>query len=222
MDDLQIETLRVPRTARYGLLGGGEAGIREIWFVLHGYGHSAEVFLTALAPIRAPARLFVAPEGLSRFYLQGSRGEVGASWMTKVEREGELADQIDWLDALHDRVFAEHRRDGVVLHVFGYSQGAAVACRWIAGGKVRPDRVTLWAGSVPPDVDAAAFRAKLPPEGFRIVLGDRDPFIRPERAETEIARLRDAGLPFDLVHHPGGHRLEEELLVRLLGANPGG
>ena len=217
MGRVRYERMRVERTARYGLLGNPGGDVREVWFALHGYGHSAEVFLGAFEPLRSPRRLFVAPEGLSRFYLQGSRGEVGASWMTKVEREGEIADQLIWLDALHARIFGELSREAVSVHVFGFSQGAAAVCRWIANGAVRPDRVTLWAGSVPPDLDLDAFRAKLPPEGLTLVLGRRDPFLRSGRAEAEIARLEEASLPFELVRHDGGHRIDEDLLVELLG-----
>lgn len=220
MDEVTIETLRVPRTARYGIRGDSTAPVTEIWFLLHGYGHSAEVFLDAMAPVAAPGRLLVAPEGLSRFYLKGSHGEVGASWMTKVAREGEIADQLSWLDALHDRILEAHRRERITVHLLGYSQGAAAACRWLTHGKVRPDRVTLWAGSVPADLDLEAFRARLPAAGFLLVLGQRDPFIRPLRGEEEIARLRGAGLPFELVRHPGGHRLEDALLERHLGPPP--
>jgi hypothetical protein len=39
-------------------------------------------------------RYFVAPEGLSRFYLSGSTDTIGASWMTREERKSE----IRWLE----------------------------------------------------------------------------------------------------------------------------
>jgi len=217
MNDVRTGTMQVTRTARYGVLGTPGPDVREVWIALHGYGHSAEVFGAGLAPIAAPHRLIVVPEGLSRFYLRGSRGDVGASWMTKVEREAEIEDQRAWLDAFHDEVFGWVDRDRVVLHVFGFSQGAATACRWIAGGRPRPDRVTLWAGGVPRDLSRAALTDHLPSAGLLIVVGERDHYIDAERLAARLEWLREGRVPFEFVGHPGGHRLVPELLVELFG-----
>ena len=215
MSDVRTATMKVERTARYGILGRPGPEVREVWFVLHGYGHTAETFLDGFRPLARPSRLFVAPEGLSRFYLRGAEGDVGASWMTRVEREGEISDQGVWLDALQAEIFGEIARADVSVHLFGFSQGAAAACRWLVRGALRADRMTLWAGGVPPDVDLSEFTAKLPPAGLRIVIGARDHYIDAERIALENARLGAAGVPFEFVGHPGGHRLVPDLLVSL-------
>src|SRR5215831_7445873 len=138
--------LVVTRTARYFAIGGsGGAGdaaneLRELWIVLHGYGQLAARFLEPFAPLAGPWRRIVAPEGLSRFYLDRSRvgvntqAGVGATWMTREDRDHEIADQITYLDALLDRLLTDAPSPDVRLCVLGFSQGVATVCRWLVRG----------------------------------------------------------------------------------------
>jgi hypothetical protein len=91
--------LAVPRTARYFTLGD-PARAKHIWFALHGYGQLAVNFIGYLATLDNGSRLIVAPEALSRFYLDQGKGPPGASWMTKEDREHEIADYVRSLDQL--------------------------------------------------------------------------------------------------------------------------
>ncbi|NIP78275.1 MAG: phospholipase, partial [Gemmatimonadetes bacterium] len=81
---------------------------REVWFVLHGYGQLAERFVRrfdALPGVRDGMRAVVAPEALSRFYVEeevtgphGPESRVGATWMTRADREHEIRDYVEYLD----------------------------------------------------------------------------------------------------------------------------
>ena len=79
-------------------------GFSELWVLLHGYRQLAPRFLRHMRALHAPHRLLVAPEGLSRFYLEGRPGPhrggdpVGASWMTREDREAEILDYVEYLD----------------------------------------------------------------------------------------------------------------------------
>ncbi|HEX7024003.1 MAG TPA: hypothetical protein VF187_04210, partial [Gemmatimonadales bacterium] len=126
--------LQVPRTARYLTQGDPEAA-EEVWFVLHGYGMLAAGFLRWFEPAVRPGRLLVAPEALSRSYHEekGAR-RVGASWMTKEDRDVEIEDYVRYLDLLADQVIrALPGKPRVEIHAF--SQGTATACRWVAFGR---------------------------------------------------------------------------------------
>ena len=79
--------------------------------------------------------------------------------MTSEDREREIEDYVRYLDLLYDEIFSVVPRKGVRLWVVGFSQGTATVARWVARGKVDPDRVVLWAGLLPPELtaqDAAA------------------------------------------------------------------
>lgn len=214
--------LSVPRTARSFVLGEAGPAVREVWFVLHGYGQLAARFLKAFSALDDGARLVVAPEGLSRFYLDpAGRDKVGASWMTREDRLNEIADYVRYLDAVYADVFASLDRARVRVHVLGFSQGTATACRWVALGAVRADRLVLWGGEVPPDLDLAAGRERLAPLDLVLVAGSRDEFITPKVLARDEERLRSAGIPYRVIRFEGGHEIDGGVLRQLTEASPG-
>lgn len=200
----QEHRLAVPRSARYFTIGQPE---REVWFVLHGYAQLAARFVTRFDPIDDGTRLVVAPEGLSRFYLTEDPAErrVGASWMTKEDRIAEIEDYVRYLDAVH----AEVVRSAVSVTVLGFSQGASTACRWSALGTSRMERLIVWGGEVPPDVDMR--RASR----LSLVYGSRDEYFTPKVVAANEARLRDQGVPYELVPYEGVHEIDPDVLKRL-------
>jgi predicted esterase len=206
--------LTVPRTARYLTLGEVE-GAEEIWFLLHGYSMLASGFLTWFEPAIRAGRLLVAPEALSRAYFteKGMR-RVGASWMTKEDREAEIEDYVRYLDLVADRLVSGVS-DRPRVEVHGFSQGTATACRWIAYGRHRVDRLALWAGGVPPDLDVTRFRSSLGAAPLLLLHGRRDRIMDEAKLGTETARLREHGVPFELRRFDAGHRVAAEVLREL-------
>jgi hypothetical protein len=103
---VQEHRLVTTRRARYYTIGGGEQPLSEAWIVLHGLGQLASVFIEYFQSIASPGRLIVAPEALNRYYVTpGASGrtadaKVGATWMTRMDRENEIADYVDFLDAV--------------------------------------------------------------------------------------------------------------------------
>ena len=222
MDEHAIQT---PRTARYYTLGAG-APARAVWVVAHGYGQLARYVLRHFAPVAAGGRLVVAPEGLSRFYLDGGAGgryeRVAASWMTRDGREDEIADHVRFLDGVLAAACARAGADprAVPLVALGFSQGAATLARWLDRsplladrGAARADRLVLWGGDLPPDVDAA--RPWLRATALTLVAGDADEIATPQRVAAVRARLDAAGVPYRAVRYAGGHRLHAETLAAL-------
>ncbi len=205
--------LLVQRTARYVTLGPSR-NARSVWFVLHGYGQLAAYFLRHFQPLDDGSRLFVAPEALSRFYIQPYT-RVGASWMTKEARQAEIDDYLGYLDAVYDRIFAEQDRATTTVTLLGFSQGATTASRWAALGRGRFDRLICWAGDLAHDLDLDAHGPALPP--LTIVAGTDDEYIPPDRLAEVEARLQRHGLAYDLIRFEGGHRLHADTLLRLAG-----
>lgn len=207
--------LTVERTARYCLSAEPTGKVRDVWFVLHGYGELAPDFLRRFEAAFAPGRLFVAPEGLSRYYRRGGSGEVGASWMTRAERDQEIADYVGYLDRLYGTVRLAVHPDARVS-CLGFSQGAATACRWAMLGVQPLDGVVLWGGGVPPDLELSAARVRS--TSFRFVVGERDPYFEDERyaAEAEgFERLAGLGARTEAIRFDGAHEITNEPFSRL-------
>ena len=205
--------LVVPRTARY-LTQGELEGATEVWFVLHGYSMLAANFLKWFEPAVRPGRVLVAPEGLSRaYYEEGGARRVGASWMTREDREVEIEDYVRYLDQLAERVLAAiPGPPAVAIHAF--SQGNATACRWVAFGRIRPASLVLWGGGVPPDLPLDRYGATLTKSGLTLAIGTRDKYLSAGDVDREQARLAAAGLDPVLHRFEGGHRVDAELLKR--------
>ena len=208
----------VTRTARYYMVGTPSPRIREVWFVCHGYGQLASYFVKHFEPLaEAGTRLIVAPEGLSRFYWNQRTGQVGASWMTKADREHEIDDYVGYLDALHDHIFRDLDRSRCRIRVLGFSQGATTACRWVCWGNVDADELVMWAGGFPHDLDWSKDAATLRRLRPIVVLGTQDEFISADRAAEELAVLQKHEVPYTEITFAGKHRMDAEVLQRIAG-----
>ena len=168
------------------------------------------------------------PEALSRFYVDGESGRyqrVGATWMTREDRETDIADVTRYLD---DVVVAACARADVDPHTvpltaFGFSQGTATVTRWLALSPLaqrrrqRAERLILWGGGLPHDLDLAA-HPWLAETDLTIVAGDRDEIATPGRVIQQEARLKQAGVAVRVVEFSGGHRLNDRVLRDLSDA----
>jgi predicted esterase len=206
---MQEHHFSTPRSARYFTLGSPEQ-VSELWFVCHGYGQLAARFLERFRPLEAEGRCFVAPEGLSRFYLTESPTErrVGSSWMTREDRLHEIDDYVRFLDGVYAKLALSKAR----VTALGFSQGTATVCRWAALGSSRIDRLIVWGGEVPPDLDLKRLRVP----SLTLVYGTRDDFFTPKIIAATESRLREHKIPYERVPFEGWHEIDEATLRRLV------
>lgn len=215
----QEHQLTVPRTARYLTLGDMRPGIRDVWFVCHGYGELASHVLDHAAVLEHETRLVIAPEGLSRFYTGRDPLKIGASWMTREDRLAEIEDYVGFLNLLHREILGGIERSAVQVHVLGFSQGAATAARWACHAQVAPDHLVLWGETLPPELDGEEGLAPLRSMKLSLVAGSRDAFATPERRADQRASLDSQGIDYEELSFDGGHRLDDATLRRLANDN---
>ena len=199
----QEHHLTIPRTARYYALGESARAPTEIWMVCHGYGQLAGRFLSRLDALDDGRRLIVAPEGLSRFYVDGTgpASKVGASWMTREDRETEIDDYVRYLDAVFDAACRPADRNAAALTVFGFSQGTATASRWAVRGQRKVERLILCGITPRPDQGGRQQRGIA-----KTALG----------AELSVPWQYEAGVRHRLISFEGGHRIDADALRRLV------
>jgi predicted esterase len=214
--------LTVTRTARYCTLGDATAAVTDLWIVCHGFGQLARTFIEEFRPIARAERLIVAPEALNRFYLNrdggraGASARVGATWMTREDRLAEIDDYVRYLDELYREIVGEHPGRGVRLTALGFSQGTATVARWLVHGAARIDRLILWAGVLPPEIDpSGSARAKLTSTELCLVAGARDEMLTAEQVQAQRTLLERAGVACRLVEFDGGHRMDRVTLEEL-------
>lgn len=95
---MNIQFLEVQRTAKIVSLGNIDANTTDVWLVVHGYGQLAERFINKFTTLLNESTAIIVPEALQRFYLDGTGGKIGASWMTREERELDIKDNHYYLD----------------------------------------------------------------------------------------------------------------------------
>jgi Predicted esterase len=218
-NEVSLHSIAVTRTGRYAVLGSATPRLREVWVVCHGYAQLAARFIERFRPIADASRLFVAPEALSRFYPSSATGahgpasQVGASWMTSEDRENEIRDYVGYLDRLYDELFKTIDRNAVSVCALGFSQGASTIARWVAAGNSPVDRVVLWAGSLPTELNRTqAERLSTGSSSLIVVAGTEDRFITPKVLDAQLASLAELGVHAEVVRFPGGHEVEASTL----------
>ncbi len=206
-------TLQVQRTARWWSLDPPEGTtVCGTLFVLHGYGQLAEYFIRKFQSHAQMGWRVIAPEGAHRFYLKGTEGRVGASWMTKEERMSDVEDYVQFLDQIRMEV-APLPTDLTVL--LGFSQGVATAIRWAVlgqGGANAWTGLIAHSGVIPPDLGAmnGTFQHT---SALHLITGRQDPYIQDEGARfttAEQAWSNAKGAQDRLFHHwfEGGHDID--------------
>ena len=206
----------VARTARYQQLGKLSDRTRRVWFVCHGYGQLAAYFVRHFAFLteNRDDTVVVAPEGLSRFYLQGNGGRVGASWMTRDDRLAEIDDHIGFLNQLATLVLASCPTD-VEITVLGFSQGTATVSRWLTCAHFRPAHLILWAGGFPDDVAPDTARNLLQGLALSIAIGSDDEYVSVAQANQQHQQLLQLGAQARLFAFNGKHELNRAILEKL-------
>lgn len=211
--------IKIQKTARYFTRGENITDADYIWFVLHGYGQLAQYFIrkfSALDPLR---HFVVAPEGLHRFYLQGSSGRVGASWMTKEARLDDIDDYVNYLNEVYDAVRIQNPSAKVVG--FGFSQGVATLMRWMAMGGKPFDAGVMWAGAYPPELAPVHSHPSMKNTALFAAVGDEDPFVTEENVQREKTQHEAWKVPVRWITFKGGHTIPPQPLKELAEAIEG-
>ncbi|MBX2942104.1 MAG: alpha/beta hydrolase [Cyclobacteriaceae bacterium] len=207
--------------ARYYTLGELTKDTKQVWFVLHGYGQLAKYFIKKFETLEHKGVYVIAPEGLSHFYLEdiptrvsSGSNRVGATWMTRENREMDIQNYISYLQSIYDLEL--NQIDKPSVSIFGFSQGGATATRWALSGKPHFNKFILWAGVFPPDMNFESGKKILKGKKVITVYGDNDPFVTPERMkEMEYLSSKIELTPKKITFH-GKHEIDDKTLLSLV------
>jgi len=200
--------------ARYFTSGILNENTRFIWMVFHGYGQLASFFIKKFDGLNN-GHFVIAPEGLSRFYLANTSGRVGASWMTKEDRLTDIENQLNYFDGLYQSVKTE-LNNGAKLVVLGFSQGTATAMRWVVNREIKPYRLLLWAGTIPPDLNAENKEVDLSDIDSIIIQGDSDPYLGTEYMQNMGEWIKKYKMNPQYIGFNGGHEIKGKPLKQIV------
>ena len=218
MLQLTKSAVKYPRTGRYYTLNTVQQKTKNVWIVFHGYGQLAEYFIKHFEELDALENFIVAPEGLSRFYIDGLTGRVGASWMTKEDRDEEIEDQSNYLNMVIQQCKLDLGNPAHRIIVLGFSQGTATAIRWLAKNGIRPAELILWAGNFPHDVDARMNASTFRDLSVHFVHGNEDPFLKEVNMDEKFMELEAMGLKLKSWSFAGKHVMDRPTLAKIVGS----
>ena len=206
-EGVNTHSFTVEKTARWFHIGTSPKSCSHISIILHGYAQHPAYMLGGLNDLvnERDSLCICAPEGLSRFYVKGLEGRVGASWMTSDERNQDIIDQIHYLDNWWESL---NISANTKVTLVGFSQGVATACRWIAASKLfEPSTVIFHSGTIPPEWLKEVPKLPCPSENFVLIRGDIDT-IYPEESHSEAATfLTSLGLNVETIKVQGSHKM---------------
>jgi predicted esterase len=201
---ITVRTVPARTLGRY-LLEGPERGPLLVGF--HGYGENAEKHLEALRTLDGVAHFrLAAVQALHRFY-NTRTNEVVGSWMTRLDREQAVVDNLAYVAAVVDALVSEGAPERLVFA--GFSQGASMAWRAAARGAHPCHGVIALGGDIPPDV-AEDPSVALPPA--LIGRGTRDGWYTEMKMARDLDVLKARGASFETVVFEGGHEWGEPFL----------
>lgn len=201
------EFLTVPKTARYHPLGQFSQRTKYIWLVLHGYGQLSSHFINKFQLLLNDETLIVAPEGLHRFYLNGTNGRV-----TKEQREEDIQDYINYLELLLKNITGNSSESNYHLIALGFSQGGATLTRWAAKTVFPISAFVLWASVFPPDCKPELFLRNFRPY---FVVGNEDEYLSQEQIHDFLHSNLELGISLKLLNFQGKHTIPEQELKKL-------
>ncbi|MCF8278370.1 MAG: hypothetical protein K9J17_16700 [Flavobacteriales bacterium] len=208
--------VEVPRTGRYFSLNSVRSTTKNVWIVFHGYAQLAEYFIKHFEDLDPEENFIIAPEGLSRFYVEGLAGRVGASWMTKEDREEEIKDQSSYLNEVLADAGVDPSDESFQFIVLGFSQGTATAVRWFVNNGIRPAQLVLWAGSFPHDVATAEHEQTFKNLQVHFVYGNEDQFLQHINVNEKTSEFQKMGMQLTIWPFEGKHVMDRPTLAKIV------
>lgn len=205
---MQENTLTIQKTTRYFTHGNIDEA-SSLLICLHGYGQLPTYFGRKFETVDK-SYFVVIPEGLHRFYLEGSSGRVGASWMTKEARQQDIDDNSNYLTKLVNSMTQNKSFKKIIL--LGFSQGGATAARFYYQQQ-KIDHLVLWASIFPPDLQIESEVVSSPQKNY-FVLGNSDPYFNEESQKETLDFYRK--LNYLTIQYNGNHTIEPHVLNDLL------
>lgn len=154
-----------------------DRGPERLLVGFHGYAETADVNFAELRKLPGIERWSVVSiQALHPFYTR--TGEVVANWMTKLDRELAIADNLAYVANVLAQLPVPRQ-----LVFTGFSQGATMASR--AAAHIPCAGLILLGGDVPPEVKVDG--ARLPP--VLLARGTRDDWYTAEKFDADVTFL---------------------------------
>lgn len=188
---------------------------KSIWFVFHGYGQLSRYFIRRFDVLDKEKNYIIAPQGLSKFYLDKEYKNVGASWLTHEENEIDLLNQQNYLTELFNELKLEIDFSKIKVNFFGFSQGVSVFTRFLMKYDLKLDNLIFWSGWVP-DEFFKINKSVIYKTNIYFVIGNEDQYYDNPILKEYIEKFKimlDKKVDFNVFN--GGHVVDRKILKKI-------
>ncbi len=207
-----VKTISYQHTNSYEILNPVTENTENIWICFHGLGYLARFFkryFTGLDPLKNAVIILQAP---SKYYLGTNFKHVGSSWLTRVDTDQEMQNNLNYIDAV---LKEEHLYNDQRIVLMGYSQGVSIATRFLLHYNAPIKALVMHSGSIPNEfneLDADKFK-ELSSRNIHIS-GTRDEYVTADLIQRENKKIEMLfGTECEL-HRPDiKHEVDTTLLV---------
>ncbi|MDT0607356.1 alpha/beta hydrolase [Croceitalea rosinachiae] len=186
---------------------------KNVWIVFHGMGFLSRYFLKHFRFLNVNENYIICPQAPSKYYLKDDFKHVGASWLTKEDTSQETKNVLNYIDAV---LFTANIPKDVNIILFGFSQGVSIAMRWLVSRKFNCDKLVLYAGGIPNEIEPKDIFFLSQTE-VKIIYGDSDKYLTPKRLAIENKKIKLLfGKKADVINFNGGHEIKQELFEKIM------
>jgi predicted esterase len=145
-----IKTVSYTHTNSYETLNKLTDETRNIWLCFHGLGYLSKYFKNYFEGFDAGQNYIIVPQAPSKFYLDKKFKNVGASWLTRVDTDQEMKNNLSFIEGI---LKAEAIKGDQRIVLFGYSQGVSIAMRTLKYLRLPVKALIMHSGSIPAELD---------------------------------------------------------------------
>lgn len=187
----------------------------NIWIVFHGYGQLSKYFIRRFDVLEGDKNYIIAPQGLSKFYVDEDYKNVGASWLTKEDKESDLLNQQKYLIKLMDELKSKIDFSKIKINLFGFSQGVSAFTRLLINYNMKIDNIIIWAGWVP-DEFFNINKNVLKDTNLFFVVGNKDKYYNNPIIKGYIEKFKKTlNKEIDYFVFDGGHIVDRKVLKKI-------
>jgi predicted esterase len=185
-----IKSVSYPHTNSYEVLFPIKTTTQNIWLCFHGIGYLSTYFKRYFKKLDPELNAVIVPQAPSKYYLGNEFRHVGASWLTKVDTDQEMQNNLNYINGILEQ---EGIIDDSRIVLMGYSQGVSIATRFLKNHDSPIKALIMHSGSIPAELnsnDGELFRSLT--NRFIHITGTQDEYLNDEvirREEKKIEML---------------------------------
>ena len=187
----------------------------NIWIVFHGYGQLSKYFIRRFDVLDGDKNYIIAPQGLSKFYVDEDYKNVGASWLTKEDRGSDLLNQQKYLIKLMDELKLNIDFSKIKINLFGFSQGVSALTRLLMNYNMKVNNIIIWAGWVPEEFFNIN-KDVLKDTNLFFVVGNKDKYYNNPIIKGYLKKFKNIlNKKIDYFVFDGGHIVDRKVLKKI-------